>query len=186
MTTATAIEPRVMTADEFMQFHANRDGESFELIRGEIVTMTSSGGRHGWLLTRIGMILMLHVDEHKLGFVISDGGTKLERDPDTVRRPDVAFYSNTRIAELPDSAFDIAPDLAVEIRSPSDRPGSRMAKIREYLAAGVKIVWDVNPIDLTVTVYVGNTRGQVYHVDDTLDGGDVLPGFSCPVARIFR
>jgi Uma2 family endonuclease len=109
----------------------------------------------------------------------------LERGPDTVRGPDVAFWSIKRQPEMPEGYFLIPPDLAVEVLSPDDRRGDVRAKIKEYVFYSVPLVWLVDPETRTVLVYRGNMRGTELGDDDALDGGDVLPGFSCKVADLF-
>jgi Uma2 family endonuclease len=122
----------------------------------------------------------------KLGWVTSnDAGVILERDPDTVRGPDVAFWSILRQPEVPEGYFEIPPDLAVEVLSPDDRRSKVRDKIREYLANGVTLVWLVDPESRAVTVYARTLRGMELDTTDTLDGGDVFPGFSCQVADLF-
>ena len=106
--------------------------------------------------------------------------------PDSVRGPDVLFYSIKRHPKYPDDYFEIPPDLAVEVLSPNDEPGEVREKIREYIQSGVRIVWKVDPDGKTVTVYTGNMRGVEYGEEDTITGGEVLPEFSCSVAEFFQ
>ena len=183
MTTATV--SKLITAEEFMSMPQPADGSKEELVRGEIVTMPPTKQEHGLVQMQIGYLLKSTVMPARLGWVGSESGVILERDPDTVRGPDVYFFSIERMPNRPSGYSEIAPDLAVEIRSPDDRPGRRREKIRAYLAAGTRIVWDVNPEERSVTVYTGTQRGVVYDDTDTIDGGDVLPGFKCPVADFF-
>ena len=183
MTTATV--PRLISAEEFMKLPQPADGSKEELVRGEIVTMPPTKQEHGLVQAQIVYLLKSTVIPNRSGWVGSESGVILERDPDSVRGPDVYFFGIERMPTRPSGYAEIAPDLAVEIRSPDDRPGRRREKIRAYLAAGTRLVWDVNPEDRSVTVYAGNQRGVVYDDADTIDGGDVLPSFKCPVADFF-
>ena len=106
---------------------------------------------------------------------------------DTLRGPDVAFWSIARQPEQPEDYFLIPPDIAVEVQSPDDRRKDLRAKIKEYLFYSVPLIWLVDPETRTVTVYQGSMRGIELDESDTLDGGNVLPGFSCKLlADLFR
>ena len=162
-------------------------GERTELVRGEIVAVSPAGEEHG----RIGGLLFVALGDfvlrHKLGAIyLAETGFILSRDPDTVRAPDAAFVAAHRLAERPRRSgfFDGAPDLAVEVVSPNDSYQDVEDKVRDYLNAGTQAVWVVNPRARTLTVYerTGVTR---LTVDDTLDGGATLPGFSLPIAELF-
>jgi Uma2 family endonuclease len=181
----SAIATKLITAEEFMNMPEPADGSKQDLVRGEIVTMPSPKGMHGIIQSKVDRLIGNFVDEHRLGWTVTESGVILERDPDTVRGPDVAFYSIQRQPNPPEDYFEVPPDLAVEIRSPSDRPGRIREKIRDYVANGVRLIWVVDPADRTVTVYAGRNRGVVYDESDTLDCGDVLPGFSCQVSQFF-
>lgn len=154
-------------------------------MKGVIVVMPPPKARLGLTQMRIGWLLMNHVDPNRLGWVVTESGTILDRDPDTVRGPDVAFYSIARQPTPPDDYFEIAPDLAVEVLSPGDRRGAVRDKIREYIAAGVRLVWLVDPETRTVLVYRGSLRGTEFDESDAIDGGDVLPQFTGRVADFF-
>jgi Uma2 family endonuclease len=173
---------RLVTAEEFARIP--NDDYHYELVEGRVVHMSPPGSRHGVLATRIAMLLAQHADAHRLGAVMTCAGANLAADPDTVREADVAFVRQDRIpaAGVPDGFWPGAPDLAVEIRSPGDRPSEVGAKVDDYLARGVRLVWVVDPKQKTVTTQSPRvTLGE----DDVLDAGDVVPGFSCPVSRIF-
>ena len=161
-------------------------GFQSELVRGEIVLMPLPKGRHGIICNRIGRFLGNLVDTRKLGWVTSnDTGVILERDPDTMRGPDVAYWSITRQPKMPENYFEIPPDIAVEVLSPDDRRKNVREKIKDYVKNGVKLVWLVDPDTRTVTVYQGSLRGSELDEADTLTGGDVLPGFTCKVSEFF-
>ncbi len=179
------VTTKPITAEEFALM-SDPDGSQMELVRGEVVVMPLPKGRLGIVCGKVGFLLGSHVRPMKLGWLTSnDSGVILERDPDTVRGPDVAFWSITRQPEVPEGYFEIPPDLAVEVLSPDDRRAKVREKIREYLANGVKLVWLVDPESRAVTVYAGSIRGTELDSTDTLDGGDVLPGFACQVADLF-
>jgi Uma2 family endonuclease len=126
-------------------------------------------------------------DSHNLGLATcNDAGVILERGPDTVRGPDVAFWSSARQPTIPEGYFEVPPDLVVEVLSPDDSRKDVRAKIKDYLFYGVKVVWLVDPEMRTVTVYREPLVGTELDEGATLDGGDVLPGFSCKVAEMFR
>lgn len=182
----SAIAHKLMTAEEFAALPEPLNGSQQELVKGEVVIMPPPQARHGILCSRIDRRLGIYVEENKLGWTTSnDTGVILERDPDTVRGPDVAFWSIARQPELPAGYFEIPPDIAVEVLSPTDRRRDVREKIREYIALGVRLVWLIDPETRTVTVYLGTIRGTELDESDTLDGGEVLPGFAVPVSYLF-
>ena len=116
----------------------------------------------------------------------NDSGVILERDPDTVRGPDVALYEGAHsFQELPRKYGEIPPRLVVEVLSPNDRADRITHKITDYLRNGVELVWLIDPETRTVTVYRPHEGPRVYHENEELTGEDVLPGFRCRVADIF-
>lgn len=162
------------------------DGD-YELVRGSLVEMTRPGGRHGLLCARVVGRLLAWCETTGGGAVLcNDHGFVLERDPDTVRGPGVAWLRPERAAELPERGYlDGGPDLAVEVLSPDDRPRAVHAKIADYLAAGSRMVWVLDPRHRTVEVYTPEGPPQVLRQGQALEGGDVLPGFTWPVAEVF-
>ena len=182
----TATLPALLTAEEFGKLLNPADGSKQELVKGRIVQMPPPKARHGIVQSKITRRVGNYVEDNRLGWVVTESGTILERDPDTVRGPDVSFYGIARQPQVPDDYFEIPPDLAVEVLSPDDRRPRVREKIREYIRAGVALIWLVDPEARTVTVYTGSMRGTEYDDTDTLDGGTVLPGFSCPVADFFQ
>jgi Uma2 family endonuclease len=173
-----------MTAEEFAARPVPTDGTREELVRGKVVRMPPPQGRHGYISLNIGGEIRTHARKHRLGWAVVESGVILARGPDTVRGPDVSFYSIERHPEPPDRYFEIPPDLAVEVLSPDDRRSKVREKIREYIAKGVKLVWLVDPEARTITTYAGSLRGTELDESETIDGGDVLPGFSCPIADL--
>jgi Uma2 family endonuclease len=182
-----AEETRTLTADDL--WHLPDDGfHRYELVEGRLLTMTPAGGLHGLVTSRLHAAVFTHVDERRLGVVMSaDTGFKLESDPDTVRAPDVAFIARDRIPAggIPKAFWQCAPDLAVEVMSPSDRRSDVNEKISQYLRLGVKVVWFVEPSPRRVTIFRPGESPRILGETDTLDGGDVLPGFRYPLSRLF-
>ena len=185
MTTLIA-KPKLLTADDLLRLHS--EGVRGELVRGVLIEKMPSGEEHGELAANTVIILGGFVKPRRLGrLVTSDSGVILERNPDTVREPDVAFISyrkrprgvrNTRYTQA-------IPELVVEIRSPGDSAAEIDEKARMWIEYGVLIVWTIHPDARTVDVY--RADGAVFTLTerDTLDGGDALPGFSCAVSDIF-
>ena len=180
------VATRTMVADElFMMPH---DGFRYELVKGELVKMSPTGGKHGILTIRLGAALVQHVEANNLGEAFgAETGFILTTNPDTVRAPDAAFVSRERIppGDFPEKFWPGAPDLAVEVISPSDTLYEVEEKIEEYLEAGVKLIWIVNPKKRTVTIYQPNVEPQTLTEADTLDGREVVPGFQYGLARLF-
>ena len=186
MTTAIRARPKLMTADEFLMMPD--DGRRYELIRGELVELPQPGIVHGFLSIQVGGILNSFVMEHGLGIVIAPAGFIIEVGPDTVRGPDVAFISFDRLpdGDLPIGFLRTAPNIVVEVLSPSDRPGAVNAKIQAWLDAGAELVWTLHPPTKTVRISRPNAADVTLTERDVLDAEPVLPGFSVPVADLFR
>jgi Uma2 family endonuclease len=158
-----------------------------ELVRGELIMMAPAGYRHGRLVSRINSRLEVFVEQAGLGEVTgAETGFLIARNPDTVRAPDVAFLTRDRVPATPPVGFyDGAPDLVVEILSPSDRASEVLGKVYDWLDAGCRAVWVVEPETKTVTVYRSRSQIVVLGVADQLSGEDVVPGFNLSVAEVF-
>jgi Uma2 family endonuclease len=182
MTTTT----RLMTADELLTLPRGRF--RYELIKGELITMSPGGGEHGAIMANLTGLLYQHVRANKLGTIFgAETGFKLESDPDTVRAPDVSFVRRARIErEGIAKAYPVgSPDLAVEVLSPDDSPRKVEKKTGDWLAGGAREVWNVNPKQRTVTVHRSTADATVLSENDELDGGALVPGFRCRVSEIF-
>lgn len=174
-----------LTADELLRLPD--DGRRFELLRGELITMTPAGGRHGAINGLITLRLGEYVHAHRSGVVLTeDTAFRLSSDPDTVRCPDVSFIGRDRIPSggVAVGFIDGAPDLAVEVLSPADTVYEVEQKVEEYLAAGTRAVWVVNPKLRRVTVHTADAAPRILHEDDALEGEELLPDFSCRVREL--
>ena len=184
MTTTT--EAKLLTAADLLRL----DGEGVrgELIRGVLCETMPSGQEHGEIVMNLGVALGNFIKPRGLGRLVgSDSGVWLERDPDTVREPDVAYFSAER---TPPGArvtgySEVVPDLVVEVVSPSDSRREIHDKARMWLSHGVRLVWVVHPETRSVAVHQQDRDTVTLGEDDALDGLDVLPGFSCPVPAVF-
>jgi Uma2 family endonuclease len=177
---------QLMTADELLRYPHNN--QRLELVKGELRVMPPSGGEHGMLAANICGPVVSYVRTHRLGVVVgAETGFLLAQDPDTVRAPDLGFIRQERIPAtgIPRGFWPGAPDLAVEVISPGDTYTEVQEKVEEWLAAGCRLVWVINPRRRTVTVYRSLTDIAILTQADVLDGYAVLPGFRCPVADIF-
>ena len=181
-TTAT----KLITADELLMLYSK--GVRGELIRGELCETMSTGGRHGETVMKTGILLGNFIMPRRLGrLAASDSGVLLERDPDTVREPDIAYISAERLPldVQVTGYYEVVPDLIVEVISPGDSAREVMDKALMWLNFGARMVWAVNPQTRSVDVYRAGERTFTLGESDTLDGLDVLPGFTCAVTDIF-
>ena len=173
----------LLTAEEVL--HLSIPGKSAELVRGHLVVREPPSTRHGGVAARLTYLLAEHVYRHHLGVVVQDAGFKIESDPDTVRAPDVAFVGRSRAGQIPPSSYaQFAPDLAVEVVSPGDRPGELLGKIAQWLDAGTKLVWVIDPARAEARVYRDDGELTIVPPNGSLDGGSVLAGFTCALADV--
>ena len=182
----TITDTRLLTADDLLRLHD--DGVRGELIRGVLHETMPAGHEHGKIAMNLGFELVGFVKPRRLGTVVaSDSGVWLERDPDTVREPDIAYTSAAKIgldARITGYA-EAVPDLVVEIKSPSDSRREVHDKARMWLSHGVKLAWVVHPDTRTIDVHQPDRPVATIGADGTLDGADVLPGFNCTLQAVF-
>jgi len=174
----------LMTADELLQLRI--PDKHVELVRGVLVVREPAGSTHGLVAMRLGAELAVYVKRTGAGGVFAaETGFKVTTDPDTVRAPDIAFVSRERMPPPDATGYPaLAPDLVVEVLSPGDRPGEVLAKVADWLSAGTRVVWVVEPLRRLARVYRQDGSETIVPADGVLDGEDVLPGFSCPLAVI--
>lgn len=176
----------LLTAEEFMQL-PDEDGFRDELINGELIRMPSPRPPHGRITVRLGAPLAQFVWDHGLGDVFQNSGFQLTANPDTVLAADISFVTKERLEPEPDPEkyWPGAPDLAVEVLSPSDRPSMVNKRIAIFFAQGVKQLWIVNPKKRTVAVYRTPSDSITFSGSDELEADDILPGFRLSLDRIF-
>ena len=179
--------PMSMTAEEFLA-HPVHDAKA-ELVRGELRVTPPAGGPHGTVATNLVVMLATHVRAHQLGRAFGDGtGYELLRLPRTVRVPDASFVRRDRLpAEgIGPGLLKLAPDLAIEVLSPSETASDLEEKLDDYLIAGTPLVWVVDPARRTVMIVAADAPVRWLREGDTLDGGSVVPKFACAVSDIFE
>lgn len=174
----------ILTAEQLL--HINYPDKSTELVRGNLVVKEPAGYRHGLVIARLARELANHVEANHLGQILgAETGFTLFRDPDTVRAPDVGFVRRGRVPHPAPTGFaELAPDLVVEVLSPTDRAGDVLAKVGDWLEAGVRLVWVVDPDARVARIYRPDGREAVIAAGEALDGEDVVPGFRCPLTAV--
>jgi Uma2 family endonuclease len=182
---------KLLTVEEFLALCERPEyaDTQLELDEGRLVVMPPAGDLHGTLCAYIGRWPYPEIHRKRgVGRVAcNDPGLLLSRDPDTVRAPDLAYYrENVRLEEISPGLAKRLPDLVVEVLSPSDRLGMVMRKVQQYLRAGIAMVWVVDGESRNVTVYRAGREPRVLEENEVLDGEEVLPGFTCAVAELFR
>ena len=186
MATTSRESTRPVTGDDLMQMPGL---DPCELVAGRVVPMTPTNPTHGRIEANVAAALKHFVRSRNLGIVMAgEVGVFTARNPDTVRAADVLFLSHERDArrKRPEGFLDVAPELTVEILSPTDRPDQVRRKLGEYFAAGVLQVWLIDPAARTVQVHHGRGEPQSLAPGAVLTGGNVLPGFELPVEDIFE
>lgn len=187
------VAPDGMTAEQFVGYEI--PGQRVELVCGVLVVREPASFRHGDIASRVAFALRHHLvrerdangwPQSRGRIAVADPGFTLARGPDTVRAPDVAYVSRERFAgPFPDGFPAFAPDLAVEVRSPGDRPGELLAKVADFISAGTLSVWVVEPDREQVIVYRADGAIGVFGSADRLTEPTLLPGFALPVADLF-
>ena len=178
----------LITAEQLLAMPTGM-GKRYELIAGELITMAPSGWQHGISSGAVARTLAVFIHDHNLGlFLGAETGFRLRRDPDTVRAPDAAFVRAARFpsGSNPAGFVEGAPDLVVEVDSPSDTAAEVQAKTEAWLDAGAELVWLLYPQTRSVTVFKSRSEIRLLSDADTLTGEPVLPGFSVAVADLFR
>jgi len=174
----------LMTAEELVDVRI--PDKRVELVRGRLVVREPAGYTHGRVAMNLTVRLGAHVERTGAGQLFAaETGFTLARGPDTVRAPDIAFIRRARLPDPEPVGFpDLAPDLVVEVLSPSDRPGEVLAKVADWLSADVPLIWVIDPEHRVARVYRHDGSERVVTADQPLDGEDVVAGFSCPLETI--
>jgi Uma2 family endonuclease len=181
-----AVQEKLYTADDLLQLSAAGDSKRYELIEGRLIEMSPAGEAHGGLANEIAFLITAFVKPKKLGRVVAaETGFQLGKNPDTVIAPDVAFTSKARLKPFTNKFSTVAPDLMVEVESPGNSQDELHQMVVDYFKAGTRLAWFFYPKSRVVYVYRSPNEVSIFGVDDTLDGGDVLPGFSAQVKDIF-
>jgi Uma2 family endonuclease len=181
-----SVEEKLLTEEDM--YSLPDDDRHYELQAGQLISEPTPGGRHGRICANVMFEVMSHIRRHDLGVAYTnDGGYVLARNPDTVRGPDISFLRKARFEEVGDTpkAIPGPPDLAIEVLSPGDTRSLIHARVADYLAAGTPLVWIVDPERKQVTAYRELLAPRILRAADTLDGEDVLPGFSVQVGELF-
>jgi Uma2 family endonuclease len=181
----SAVRSRPITAEEFWRLPGS--GKYRSLVRGEVVETMPPGGLHGIVASEIVVRLHTWARGGPRGHVGVESGFLLTRNPDTVRGPDVFYVGPERTpdAGVPETYWEVAPDLAVEVVSPGEGADDVREKVRDYLAAGTRLVWVVYPRTREVVVHTPDSLSRAYGEGDTLEAFDALQGFTCAVAELF-
>lgn len=175
---------RITTAEELL--NASTELGRCELVRGELIMMSPGKGRHAAVGMKIGRSLLNFVEANGLGEVFdSSAGYVVSRNPDTVREPDVSFLGTERLKQQDLDAFlEGAPDLAIEVLSPGNTVADMRAKMADYFDGGCRVVWIVDPVRRSVTVYRPDGNPVLLTENDTLTEPEILPGFSLAIRDI--
>lgn len=182
-----AAASKIWSDDELMRL--DDDGQRHELWQGKVITMSPAGGGHGFIISRLNAALTNHVEAHRLGAVF-DGQTGCRLSVDFCFSPDVSFVSRKRLKLLlPDASKLLhgAPDLAIEVLSPSDSITKTEGKLQRFLAHGTKLAWLVDPRHFSVRVYrEPAAKFDLLRTGQFLTGNSILPGFRYSVTRLFQ
>jgi len=178
-----AVQLGSMTVEEFWEQYA---GKPYDLVEGEIVDIMPTGFQHGRIEHHLSHLMGKIVDDRHLG-VLLVGEVGVQLGPHTIRGVDIAFLSNESMAKIekPDKYLPFGPDLVVEIVSPGNTASEIASKVDEYLRAGTRLVWILYPDLRKVVTHDSSGRTKSLGSGQTLDGGDVLPGFQVSVSQLF-
>lgn len=183
----TTVSAEIVTAKSI--FERPSDGYRYELLQGNLRMMSPAGGRHGRITLQVAHLLKTHSDAGKLGVVFAaETGFLIETDPDTVLAPDVAFVSRSRFESIENEIryLPLAPELVVEVLSPSDRFSQVEAKAFAWIDAGTKLVLVVNPESETIHAYRSRKQIEVFECSESIDCSTVVPGWILSVAAAFQ
>jgi len=174
----------LMTADQLL--HVSIPGKRVELVRGALIVREPPGYQHGRVVAELALQLGNHLRATRIGQItVGDTGFKIATNPDTVRGADIAFINGDRVPAPGTVGFPtMGPDVVVEVLSPHDRPGETLAKVGDWLEAGTKLVWVIDPERRAARVYRQDGTETSINAEEQLEGEDVLPGFSCPLTAI--
>ena len=174
----------LMTAEELIRLP--HDQHRYELVKGELLTMSPSGAKHGAVTMNLSVLLATYIKLHKLGVAFgAETGFKLEHDPDTVLAPDIGFIRRERLGSLPSGYLEMSPDLAVEVISTTKTKSKVEKKTTQWLSFGVRSVWLVNCQNRTVEVVSANGSKKQFSESDELVDENVVPGFRVSISEIF-
>ena len=186
MAVPARVSPVSMTAEEFLAYPV--EDAKAELVRGELRVSPPAGGPHGVAAGNLFLALGAYVRTHGLGRVFGDGfGYELLRLPRTVRVPDGSYVRAERLPPdgIGPGLLKLAPDLAIEVLSPSETASELEEKLDDYLVSGTPLIWVVDPVRRTVMIVSSDAPIRWLREGDTLEAGAVIPGFTCPVSEIF-
>ncbi|WP_449417606.1 Uma2 family endonuclease [Phormidium nigroviride] len=183
----TPTEKKIWTDAEFMAL--NRDGHRYEIVNGELIDMGNSGAKHGYVCSTLMILLGGYVRLHKLGAMF-DSSTAFKMKSGNKRSPDISFMAKERLQgldDLPDGFLEGAPDLAVEILSPSNTVEEIDQKLVEYFDNGSRLVWVIHPRQKYVLVYRNAQEpDRLLKSNDSLAGEEIVPDFTLPIADLFQ
>jgi Uma2 family endonuclease len=177
---------RRITVEEFATHPSDKWSE---LVRGEVRLNPPPATRHGFVALRVALLLNQHVSSRALGAVFANGtGFELPHLEATVRGPDVSFVHRDQLPEggIGEGWLNVAPDLVVEVLSPSESASDIEEKVSDYLTAGTRLIWIVDPDKRRVSVFTADGQARWLGDGATIDGGDVLPEFAAQVADFFE
>lgn len=180
------VSQQLMTAEDLWQLSDN--GMRHELIDGELLETMPPGGIHGAIAVILATLLRIWLKQQGRGYVGVEAGYILKRNPDKVRGPDVSYVQAERIppSGVPEGFWEIAPDLAVEVVSPTETAQEIREKVRDFLAAGTPVVWVIYPRSREVVAHLPDGTAHTYDEHSVLSSPGILPNFSCLVAELFE
>jgi Uma2 family endonuclease len=180
----TGLSNRAWTDEELMALPD--DGRKHELVEGELI-MSPTGFQHGYISLRLAAAMMDFALKRRLGIVV-DSSTGFRLASGNCRSPDISFVGKERLGtgEITKKFFEGAPDLAVEVLSPEDAPEAVTAKLKEYFENGTRLAWVISPEERTVFLHRDREPAKTLKEGGTLNGEEVLPGFSFPVLDLFE